>query len=68
MIQAIILLFYICIIIFDFLPLSRKSNPKVIWIYLSTLLLTFAVLILDSFHLMIPSLTKFIKFIIESIF
>ena len=64
---AIVLILYIFIIIFDFIPLVKKRLKKEMWFYLSTLIVTFIVILLDSMDINIPSPVLLIKIIIESI-
>lgn len=64
---AIVLILYISIIIFDFIPLVKKRNKKEIWFYLSILIVTFIVILLDSIDINVPSPALLIKIIIESV-
>lgn len=65
---TIILVLYILIIIFDFLPLLKKDNKKVISFYIGASLLTLIILVLYSFDIVIPNPVKPIEDIINSIF
>jgi len=65
---TIVLVLYFLIIIFDFLPLLKKDNKKVISFYIGTSLLTLIILVLYSFDIVIPSPVKPIEDIINNIF
>ena len=64
----IILVFYILIIIFDFVPMLKKDNKKVFSFYIGTYLFTLIILILYSFDIVIPSPVKPIEDLINIIF
>lgn len=64
----IVLVSYILIIIFDFLPMLKSDNKKVFPFYIGTFLFTLIVLILYSFDIDIPSPVKPIENLINSIF
>lgn len=65
---AIILVIYVLVIIFDFLPLLKKDNKKVISFYIGAYLLTLIILILYSFDIIIPNPVKPLEDIINIIF
>lgn len=65
---TIIVTLYILVIIFDFIPLLKKDNKKVISFYITSFLLSLVFLILYSFDVFIPSPVKPIEDIINSIF
>ncbi len=65
---TIILVLYILIIIFDFLPLLKKDNKKVLSFYIGASLLTLTILVLYSFDIVIPNPVKPIENIINNIF
>lgn len=64
---AIILIVYVLIIIFDFVPLLKKDNKKVILFYIVTSLFTLVILVLHTLGVVIPSPAKLIEAVIKSI-
>lgn len=64
---VIVLILYFFIVVFDFIPLVKKRMKKGKWFYLSTLIITFIVIMLDSMSIYVPSPALLIKFIIDSV-
>jgi hypothetical protein len=62
---AIVFILYIVIIFIDVVPFMKKNKWKERIIYLSILLFTFTILMLDSLDITIPSPAVLIKYIIN---
>jgi hypothetical protein len=65
---SIVLLTYVLIIIFDFLPLLKRNNKKAIYIYSVIMFFTFGILVFYSLSVKKISLMMFMKDIINNIF
>ncbi|MDD2377597.1 MAG: hypothetical protein PHD10_00890 [Bacilli bacterium] len=67
MILAIIMVLYVLIILFDFIPSIKKDDKKVIWIYAVSLIASFSFLLLYSFKIPMKSLSEIITKIFSNI-
>lgn len=64
---AIVLITYVLIFIFDFMPLLKKDNKKIVLFYIGTSIFTLIILILYSLGVTVPSPAKPIEAAIKSI-
>ena len=65
MLTAIVVFFFIIIILFDYLPLRKKLSVKETVVYWAFLSVGFFVLFLYSLVIKLPSPTEPIKYVVE---
>lgn len=65
---AIVIILYLCIFIFDLMPIIKNKEKKVYWVYLVFFMVSFCVLILYTLHIEVPSPSILIKQIVLKIF
>lgn len=70
MLTVIVLLLYAAVIAFDFVPQTKQpgSRKKDSVVYLALTLLSFAVLLLYSFNIMVPGPSEPISNVIKALF
>lgn len=68
MLTTIVILLYVCVVLFDFLPSKKDQSIKDSLIYCILLSVSFIVLILFSFDIHVPGPTEPIKNIVEKLF
>lgn len=68
MLTTIVILLYVCVVLFDFLPSKKKQKKKESIIYFAILSVSFSVLILYSLGIKVPGPSDSIKNIVEKLF
>lgn len=68
MMTLIVILMYFFVFLFDFLPLIKNKKKNELWAYSITLIISFSVLLLFTFDVVIPSPSKLIQNIVETLF
>ncbi|PKM73424.1 MAG: hypothetical protein CVU91_05725 [Firmicutes bacterium HGW-Firmicutes-16] len=68
MLTTIVILLYICVVLFDFLPSKETRSTKERVIYCILLTVSFCVLILYSLDIKVPGPTEPIRNVIETLF
>lgn len=68
MLTAIVLILFIAVTPYEWFAVLRKEEKKVKIIYLSIMLVSFIILVLQSVNVFVPSPADFITNVIESIF
>ena len=68
MLTAIVILLYICVVLFDFLPSKKTRSKKESVIYCTLLFVSFSVLVLFTFDIRVPGPSEPIRNIVEKLF
>lgn len=66
--SLLVILLYIAVVFFDFVPLVNQHRKNEIWTYSVILAVTLTVLLLHASNIQIPSPSDFICKAVESIF
>lgn len=66
MILFIIIIIYFLIIVFDYKGVIQKKSKKVFYIYSTILVVTFVIMVLDSYNVQLPSPSMIIEQVILS--
>ncbi len=68
MLTAIVILLFAGTVLFDFLPKMKNEPPKNKAVYIALISVSFIVLVLFSFEIIVPSPAGLIKSVVKSIF
>nr|WP_319487672.1 hypothetical protein [uncultured Caproiciproducens sp.] len=65
MLTFIVIILYLAVILFDFIPVIKSGDKKICWVYSVFMAVSFCVLILYTFDIMVPSPSGLIKHLVE---
>jgi len=68
MLATIVILLYVCVVLFDFIPSKKHRSKKESIVYCFLLSVSFCVLILYSFDIKVPGPSEPIRNVVEKLF
>lgn len=68
MMTLIVVLMYFFVFLFDFWPLAKNKKKNELWAYSIALIISFSILLLFTFDIVIPSPSKPIQNIVQTLF
>jgi protein-S-isoprenylcysteine O-methyltransferase Ste14 len=68
MLTTIVILLYVCVMLFDFLPSRKDRSKKESIVYFGILSVSFCVLLLYSFDIKVPGPSEPIRNVVETLF
>jgi hypothetical protein len=68
LLAAIVVFFYLFVVLFDFVPIAKSVGKKERLIYFVLLTASFTILILYTFNIKTPGPTGLIELVIKSLF
>ncbi len=68
MLMTIVIVLYVCVILFDFIPQKKSRSTKESIIYCVLLSVSFCVLILYSLDIKVPGPSEPIRHVVETLF
>ena len=68
LVTSIVIVLYLAVIFFDFIPNVKNGDKKACWVYSVLLTVSFCVLILYTFDIMAPSPSGLIRHLVETFY
>lgn len=68
LVTFIVIVLYLAVIFFDFIPNMKNGDKKTCWVYSVLLAVSFCVLILYTFDIVVPSPTGLIRHLVETFY
>lgn len=68
LVTFIVIVLYLAVIFFDFVPIARNGDKKICWIYSVSLAISFCVLMLYTFNVIPPGPSGLIKRLVETFY